>query len=527
MRSTFHGIEVAKRGIFAQQSALNTTSHNIANANTEGYTRQRANMQATPGMPAPGMNADRAPGQIGTGVEVTELQRIRESFLDTQFRTENKHLGYWEARKDGLEKIETIMNEPSDTGLQKVMDQLWQSWQDLAKEPESLSARAVVRQRAIAVAETFSSVTTSLQELQNDLDNVVQVKAIDINSMAQQIANLNKQIGDVVPHGYQPNDLYDQRDVLIDKLSKMAEITVTQSEKGMVNIKIEGKDLVTGATSVPMTASKNVKTGFVEIQLGGTEFIPTTGSLAGTFEARGNAKVETVIGQDGTQQEVVTYSGPIPDIMKRLDLLAINLTKEINDIHRTGMNMFDIENRKTNSAAPLQDLPFFVDADAAAADPNTKTYPTSARKIVVNPAIINSLNAIAAAQVEPAGNSAGTSFEGDGRNARDIASIKFKTLKAGTGPGDLDATTTLDDYYRYTIANLGVDSQEADRMQKNSEILVGQVENQRQSVSGVSIDEEMAEMVKYQHAFNASARVMTSMDELLDKVINGMGRVGL
>ncbi len=526
MRSSFHGIEMMKRGLFAQQSALNTTGHNIANANTEGYTRQRANMQATPGMPAPGMNADRAPGLIGTGVEVTDLQRIREDFLDIQFRTENKHYGYWEAKFDGLDKIQSIMNEPSDSGLQKVMDQLWQSWQDLAKEPESLSARAVVRQRAIAVAETFSSITTSLHELQNDLDNVVQVKVVDINSMAQQIANLNKQIADVVPHGYQPNDLYDQRDVLLDKLSKMAEIKVTPGQFGMVNVTIEGKDLVTGTTSVQMAAVKNEKTGMVDITLGGTPFIPTTGSLAGTFEARGQAEVQSVV-VNGQQQDVVTYTGVIPDILKRLDLLAVNLTREINDIHRKGMNMNDIANRKADPNAALQDLPFFVDADAVEADPNTKTYPTSAGKIKVNPAIIASLNAIAAAQVDPVGNSSGTSFEGDGRNARDIASIKFKTIPVGVGGAGLTETSTLDDFYRYTIAQLGVDSQEAERMQKNAELLVGQVDTQRQSVSGVSIDEEMAEMVKYQHAYSAAARMMTAMDEVLDKIINGMGRVGL
>lgn len=527
MPSTFHGIEISKRGIFAQQSALNTSSHNVANANTEGYTRQRANMQATPGMPAPGMNMSREPAQIGTGVQVTDLQRIREGYLDIQFRNQNKEYGYWEAKQDALDKIEGVMNEPSDTGLQKVMDQLWESWQDLAKEPESLSARAVVRQRAIAVAETFSAITNSLSEMQKDLDNVVQEKTIEINSLAQQIANLNKQIADVVPHGLQPNDLYDQRDVLIDKISKMAGVQVLQADKGMVNVRIEGRDLVTGITSVPMTATKNTKTGFYDIQLGGADFIPTTGSLAGTFKSRGTATVTTVIGTDGTPKDVVTYSGPIPDILKRLDVLAVNLTKEINNIHSKGVNMFDIQNKKSNSSAPLQALPFFVDADAAAADPNTKTYPSSARKIAINPAILNSLNAIAAAQVDPVSSSSGTSFVGDGRNARDIASIKFKTISAGTGPGDLDATTTLDDYYRYTIAGLGVDSQEAKRMQGNSELLVGQVESQRQSVSGVSIDEEMAEMVKFQHAYSAAARVMTSMDEILDKVINGMGRVGL
>ncbi len=526
MRSTFHLLEVSKRGLYAQQSALNTTGHNIANANTEGYTRQRANMHATNGIPAPGMNTDRAPGLLGTGVQVTDLQRIREDFLDVQYRTENKHYGLYEARRDGLEKIEVILNEPSDTGLQKVMDELWKSWQDLAKEPESLSARAVVRQRAIAVAETFSAVTTSLNELQKDLDNVVKVKVVDINSMAQQLANLNKQIADVVPHGYQPNDLYDQRDSLIDKLSKMAEVKVTNAENGMVNITIDGKELVTGRTSVPMAAIQNPITGFVDITLGGEPFIPVTGSLAGTYEVRGEAKVEMVV-VNGQEQQIVTETGRIPDIRKKLDLLAINLTKEINAIHSSGVNLIDIENRKNNPSADYQALPFFVDAEDLKTNPNSKKDPTSAANIVINPAILASLNAIAAAQKDPVSSSNGTSFEGDGRNARDISSIKFKTIQAGTGTGDLDATSTLDDYYRYTIAQLGVDSQEASRMEKNSELLVGTVDTQRQSVSGVSIDEEMAEMVKYQHAYNAAARVMTSMDELLDKIINGTGRVGL
>ncbi|WP_139491158.1 flagellar hook-associated protein FlgK [Brevibacillus dissolubilis] len=499
MRSTFHLLEVSKRGLFAQQSALNTTGHNISNANTEGYTRQRANMQATKGIPAPGMNVDRAPGQMGTGVEVTDLQRIREDYLDVQFRTENKHFGYWEARRDGLEKIETIFNEPSDTGLQKVMDDMWKSWQDLVKEPESLSARAVVRQRAVAIAETFGALTTSMKELQTDLDNVVRVKAIDINSIATQIANINKQIADVVPHGYQPNDLYDQRDVLIDKLSKMTEVKVTTAESGMVNVTIEGQNLVTGRTSVPMTVGTNETTGLVEISLGGAVFTPKTGSLAGTFESRGYS----VDGQ---------MVGVIPDMLRKLDALALNMTTEINNLHRQGVNLFQIN----NTPGPAN-IPFFVQKGTANGNP------TGAASFEVNPEIMKSLNAIAAGTR----GTGGTTNEGDGSNAQAIASLKFKTIIASTGSNGLGETTTLDDFYRYTIAQLGVDSQESMRMEKNSDILVGQVDTQRMSVSGVSIDEEMAEMVKYQHAYNASARVMTSMDEILDKIINGMGRVGL
>ncbi|MDF2683781.1 MAG: flgK [Brevibacillus sp.] len=492
MRSTFHGIEVSKRGLFAQQSALNTTGHNIANANTEGYSRQRVNMETTTGLPYVGMFASIEPGLLGTGVQADSIQRLREEFLDIQYRNEFKRQGYWDARTETLEKVEGIMNEPSDTGLQKVMDQMWQAWQDLAKDPTDTSARAVLRERSKAVADTFNTTYKHLQEVQTDLDNVVNVKAIEINSLGQQIASLNNQISNVVPHGYQPNDLYDQRDVLVDKLSKLVDIKATQSTNGMVNVTIEGRDFVTGITAQPFAAQQNPLTGMSSLTLGGGAFVPTSGYMAGTLESRDQI---------------------VPNILKRLDVLAVNLTKEINDVHRAGMSLADINN------GTAMGLPFFVDSSTLTANGDN---PKGAATIAINPEITKSLDAIAAAKPET-----GSTPVGNNETALAIASIKFKTLAAGTGPNDLPESSTLDNYYRYTISQLGVDAQEATRNQANSEMLVGTVDNQRQSVSGVSIDDEMAEMVKYQHAYSASARVMTSMDEILDKVINGMGRVGL
>lgn len=522
MRSTFHGLEVGKRGLFAQQSALHTTGHNIANANTEGYTRQRANMEATRPIPYPGMMADRAPGQLGTGVHVTSLQRIREEFLDVQFRNENKRFGFWETRMEALEKIEDILHEPSETGLQKVMDQMWQAWQDLSRDPSNTSARSVVRERSIAVVETFASLYNHLDEIQRDLDSVVGITVMEINSIAQQIAMLNQQIADVVPHGYQPNDLYDQRDLLIDKLSKLTAVRVTQAEQGMVNVTIEGRELVTGRTAVAMAATANPASGLLDITLGGAEFIPQEGSLAATFHARGQATVQTV-DVNGQPQQVVTYTGLVPEFKKALDTLAVNLAREINDLHRSGLSLIDIRNKAADPAAQPQDLPFFVDADALQADPQTKTYPAGAAKLAINPAILASLDAIAAAQPE----ANGTAPEGNNQNALAIAAIKFKKIPAGNGPNDFKEAATLDDFYRHTIGQLGVYGQEANRNMQNAETIVLTVENQRQSVSGVSIDDEMANLVKFQHAYNASARMITAVDEVLDKIINGMGRVGL
>ncbi|MCF6093414.1 flagellar hook-associated protein FlgK [Microaerobacter geothermalis] len=543
MRSTFSGLEIGKRALFAQQTALSVTGHNIANANTEGYTRQSAVMKTTSPQPAPGISNARIPGQMGTGVQVTELVRLREDFLDLQFRGENQWYGYWEAKSDTLSKVEVILNEPSETGLQNTLDKFWQAWQDLTKEPESLAARAVVRQRGIAVAETFSFISRSLGQLESDIDTIIKVKVSEINSIATQIKDLNDQISRVVPHGYQPNDLYDQRDLLIDKLSKLVDVKVTPAQYGMVNVTISGQALVTGTNTVTMEATPDPgNNNLVNVTLGGADFTPASGELLGLMESRG-------MQQDGQ------WKGIIADIKNRINQLATTFTRELNTVHRRGMNMDDINARKEydalmndsdpsndpSSPPQLDNLPFFVDKTWYEAnkgqytlvndgyksiDPNTIPDPSTADNMMVNPLILSRLDKIAAAKPEEMTAEEqlqfGTSFEGDGRNARDIAALKYKLIPEGLGD-----TSTMDDFYRYTISQLGVDSQEAQRLMQNAEVLRGQVDNRRQSVSGVSLDEEMANMIKFQQAYNAAARSITTVDEMLDRVINGMGRVGL
>ncbi|MED1791112.1 flagellar hook-associated protein FlgK [Brevibacillus nitrificans] len=489
MTSTFHGIEVNKRGLFAQQTALNTTAHNVSNANTAGYTRQRVNLEATNAIPVPGLNTATTAGQLGTGVQATDIQRMREIYLDNQYRSQNKHYGYYESKQSGLTQIEGILNEPSDNGLQSVMDKFWQSWEDLSQNPQEASTRSVVVERALAVSDTFSALYTQLSELQNNKDEELKSKVQDINSIATQIADLNSQINKLVPSGYQPNDLYDKRDLLIDKLSKLADTKITNAANGMVNVTIDGQPLVTEQTSSALVATENPATGLVDITLGGAAFTPISGGLAGIYENR---------------------SVDIPQMMNKLDILASNFTRELNRVHREGVNITSLQAGSTAKS----DVPFFVDSSDPTKDP------TGASKIQVNPLIRGNLNNIATAK--PA--SAAT---GDGSNALDIAKIKYQTISITNADGTIAATTNLDDFYRYTISELGTQSQEVQRQAENTELMAGQIEAQRQSVSGVSIDEEMAEMIKYQSAYSSSARMMTTVDEMLDKIINGMGRVGL
>ena len=165
MTSTFHGLEVAKRALHTQQSALFTTGHNIANANTEGYTRQRVNFNQTSPFPPASRNRPQMAGQLGTGVEAGSIQRVRDSFVDKQYRQENTSVGYYQTRADMLQKMETILNEPTDVGLSKSMDLFWQSLQDLSVNPEHTSTRAVVKERAIALADSFNYLHKTLQDV--------------------------------------------------------------------------------------------------------------------------------------------------------------------------------------------------------------------------------------------------------------------------------------------------------------------------------------------------------------------------
>ena len=232
MISTFHGLEVAKKGMQAQQSALYTVGHNISNANTLGYTRQRVNLTQSSAFPSPGFNSPKIPGQLGTGVNVGEIQRVRDSFTDMQYRTENSKLGFWSSKADMLSQMEAVMNEPSDTGLSNVMDQFWSSLQDLAVQPQNDGARRVVRERGISLANTFNYMSNSLQAIQKDYRNEIDSTQNKVNSILRQINSVNKEIGSVEPHGLLPNDLYDQRDRLIDELSSMVNVKVVPRSSG-------------------------------------------------------------------------------------------------------------------------------------------------------------------------------------------------------------------------------------------------------------------------------------------------------
>jgi flagellar hook-associated protein 1 FlgK len=527
MRSSFTGIEMAKRSLFTQQAALTTTGHNIANANTRGYTRQVVNMVAAKPLEAVGMMRSTVPGQMGQSVEFDHIDRIRQKFLDNQFMNENKNLGDWEIRKDTLNKLEAIVNEPSDTGIRQVIEGFWNSWQELSKSPENLTARVLVKERALALTDAFNHTGKQLDDLSKDLTENIEVKVKQSNSMLSSIAKLNNEIFRVEGLGDNANDLRDQRDLLMDDLSKIMNISVTEDSSGY-NIRMGNVQLVTGQNVSTVLTSTIFQNSFTSGDLNSGEvngMITARDKNVANFKfqldsmmhviATGDMKVTlpkgTVI-PDGTTLDGVLYSNA-----NHNRTLSSNLevtVKGINGLHALGYSGVN----GTVSAG----IPFFTLKAGAT------TF--SANSVTVNPEIVENVAKISTSMrtfVDPA-DGIEKVVKGNNDMALLVSSVRQQKVNFDPDGSGRPILTdgTFDEFYRSLVGELGVQSQEATRQMTNQKILVDQVDSSRQSISGVSLDEEMANMIKFQHAYNAAARSLTTFDEMLDKVINSMGLVG-
>ena len=478
--STFQGLEIAKTGLFVSQKALDVTGHNIANANTPGYTRQVVDMASIAPPTTFGMY-DQWGKAIGEGVKIQDIRQIRDQFLDNQFRRENKFLGEWETKAQVLAAIENIFNEPSNSGINTVLNNFFNSLQELSKNPESLTVRAEVRERAIALADTFNTVYQHLYDKLNELNSTIQSRIAEINSYAERISKLNNEIYRFELTGQTANDLRDQRNLLVDQLSKLVNITTYEDSNRNFRIDIAGQALVDGSTAFTMSLNN---TGAVVWDLTGAPVNPSSGILKGLLDMRDG---------DGTNG----IKG-VPYYINEWNKLAYSIAQAINEVHKAGYGL-------DGSTG----IPLFTDF--------TTPYDSTvqyAKLIKVSSDILaaDGLEKIAAA-------SSTATLPGDNTNALKLIALRDQGNAVLNG-------ATFDDFARSLISNLGVDAQQANLMQKNQEFMVKQIDLNRQSVSGVSLDEEMTNMLKYQKSYAASARVITAIDELLDTLINRMGIVG-
>ncbi len=485
MRTTFSGIEIARRALQAQQRSLDVVGHNVANANTPGYARQVAVHTASNPYSAPALQHNMANGQIGTGVQISQVTRMRDQFIETRLRQENHNYGYWKSMQEGLSQIELIFNEPSENNIHHALDMYWDSLQQVSKDPENESIRTVVLQRASVVAETIRHSRSQLGRLRDNMNGLVNVKVDEINSLAERIAQLNEQIGKVSSSGNNPNDLLDKRDELLQRLSEITNIEVMEDSTNMVMVSIGGATLVQRNQTTPLT-----------VKVSNEGIIPQYERQEVVWSGMGTP-VEITAGELGgillfRDQEVQGF-------IEQLNDWTADLINAVNHIHQQGYSLNDLPGTVFFVAEQPEDQGA-IDLDD---DPSL-----TIRLNIASPRDI----AASAHQI------AGETVIGNGEIALELASLRYNPTR--------DRGITLADQFNSIISSLGVKSQEAQIMLDNEDVLVNHLKNLRESVSGVSLDEEMADMIRFQHSYSAAARIMTVMDEALDTIINRLGMVG-
>ncbi|MCL5256753.1 MAG: flagellar hook-associated protein FlgK [Chloroflexi bacterium] len=467
MTSTFFGLNTAMRALMAQQQALDVTNHNMANANTPGFSRQVVSFVTTPPYTVAAFNRSASAGQVGTGVEVSLISRTRNIFVDQQIRSEETELGRYSVRRDSLNQVQTIINEPSDVGLSTILSQFFTGWRELSNDPQNTAARATLRQQAGNLISTLHRDYQELTQIRADMNKQVQVKVDDINSKASQIAALNAQISAVQAVGDQANDLRDKRDVLLDDLSSVVRVSYNEMSNGSVSVFLDGHALVDGAGTNTVGTALNANGDDILVWPdSGSPINVISGEIKGYYEAR---------------DDVLTKE------INQLQDLTSALITQVNTIHRAGYGL----NGTTG-------VDFFTG--------------TGADDIAISADIQGNLASIAAASA--------IDSPGDGRNALAIAGLQDTAVTIGT------SNTTIGEFYKSMVSELGVEINGASNLADNQDVLVQYLQRQRDSYSGVSTDEEATNLIKFQRAYQAAARIVTTFDETLNTIINNMGLVG-
>ena len=437
--SSFMGLQTSLRGLLAHQQAIDTTSHNVANANTEGYSRQIADMTPTEALNVIGGTGE--VGHLGTGVTVEGYRRIRDGFLDLQYRAQAMQVGDQETRSTQLDQVELVLSEPGDNGISSQLAKFWNGWADLSNSPDDVAARQALIDQAKNLASSFQNVDTQLTTVKSQANAeyaAITGGAGDVQAIATEIATLNNAIKQFTSAGDSPNDLMDRRDLLLDKLSNLAQVSVTDLGNGSINVTF-------GDAATPLVSD-------------------TTVTWPQALTAPG--------GKLGALIDITKPGGTIDSYRADLNNVVKTLADAVNLLHNpggTGTNFF---------------------AYTAGAEAGSLT-----------------VNATTATVKTSTSGAAG---------ANDVA-LAISGLRGGTP----------DKLYTSFVTRIGGDLKNATRGAANANVLLNSIEDRRQSTSGVSMDEEMTNLVRYQRGYQASARTMSTMDQMLDTLINRTGVVGL
>jgi flagellar hook-associated protein 1 FlgK len=566
MSTLFSILGAAKSGLYANQLALQTTANNVANANSAGYSRQRVDLrEALP---------EQLPvGQLGTGVLVDGIRRLRDQFADTLFRQANQTLGERDAKLSTLQQIQGVLGEPSDSGLQASLAEFFAAAQTLANDPTDLTARTALKERGMILAGEFNRLQSDLTLLKRNLEGEILGRVGEANDALQQIATLNGQIQAIVVAGGSPNELLDQRDKLTDDLSQLVAVTTERRTDGTLSIGLlgGGGTLVDGTTAATLSAQQSATTDDYQLLIGGTPTAVVSGALKGLLDSR----------NDSTSY--VKYA------QSQLDALACGLIQECNRLQAGGAGLQGLtsvtsENAVTDPTAALTaaGLPFTLSTGSFKVFVYDAAGAVTASGTVAVTAGVTSLNQVAAALSGVAGLTASVSggqltvssaagstfgFAADtsdslvalglngffsGTDARtlsvsaaiqsDVRRIASATPDPTTGAYSLGdnsialalaqrrqaltmqgGSASFDGFLGSLIGTVAARTQSASRLQESQSLVAAALDSRRQEVSGVSVDEEMANLVQLQRTFEASARMIRVVDEILNTVVNSMG----
>lgn len=522
MNSTFFGLELSRRALESQQVALNTTGHNISNSNTQGYTRQIANLTATTPQSILAMSRNVS---LGTGVTLDTITRARDAFVDLQFRSETSKQQYWEAKQDNLTQVEEVLNEPSDNSLSSDMDQFWTAWSDLSKDPENAGARSVVSERAQQLTDSFHNIAQQASDIKDNTDVSIKVQINQINTYGQQIKDLNDQIKRAEVARDSPNDLRDKRDSLVDDLSKIVNVRVVETkDPTFTDRNVSNYKVIIGNEN---STSNNILVD--DSTLNSLNATPTADSngLFGIAWSDGTTPLDLGTKLGTLSADLETRNTDIPNFVAQLDTLAQGIADSVNVLHRTGQGL-TAETQTDTSGAPIG-IDFFTDGTTSTSPYITPpTLPkVTAANISLNFEIEKDVDRIATGTIPTDGTK--TVTVGDGTVAQGISSLSsgWNALKSQIAAGKFGTigqnpvpASSLSDLYDANVAQLGVEVQQATRMKAGEDVLITNVTNKRESLSGVSLDEEMTNLVKYQKSYSAAARMVTMMDDMLSTLMS-------
>lgn len=467
-------LQTGRSGMNSAKTAISTAGHNISNANTEGYSRQRVMTESkTPYQTGGGK------GAIGTGTQIARVERVNDEYIEKHLRNGGRELAAFEEKSTSFKQIEDVFNEMGGEGLNRLMAKFFNEFRQLANDPDNHAVREAVREASKAMISDFKRIRTETNAVKEHLDSRIAGHVSELNSLAREVAGLNAKIHELEITNGPQNDLEDQRDLAIKKLAAFADVSTVKDGKGSINVELRGiGPLVTGAIAQTFESHRSPR----------DERGKPEGSLDITSSASSSPTITHRIqgGKLGALLEM--RDDVVGKVFERLDDLAFSLTTAVNQIHSQGYNRFN-----------QTGLEFFRGL--------SEKY-GAAEKMDLAEAIKKDGNNIATAAMANA--------PGDNRIAVALSGIQSLRILG-------DGTSTVDDFYNSIVSDVGVMSARNASALNQQKGITSQLEKMRDQISGVSLDEETANILQFQHSFDASAKVIQVANELMDTVL-ALGR---